>query len=295
MKTGFIGILNNPATSLNSHSAGWNHLVRMLVDPSADFLDETEDWSSYDRLIINHGLNFRPGVFNVIGGIGESVHSRIRRLGDALESSEVLQFDGFQMRDFIEKRLSGEYEFDGEIPATHLPARSKLVLGDSHSISIWPGSDHSIERRDGQTLWGFLKNPKHADFLYLGNIDVRFHLCRQQDPLKSMHALLDRYLQFAASCKAKVSCLLPVESETRKIPGTGLYKGQPFYGSQADRAFLVNEFNSRLVESGLDVHCWPKAWYENIEQYEREVMEPRQSVHIRPKHYANSIRDIRGT
>lgn len=295
MKTGFIGILNNPATSLNSHSAGWNHLVRMLIDPSADFLDETDDWSSYDRLIINHGLNFRPGVFNIIGGIGESVHARISRLGDALESSEILQFDGFQMCDFIKKRLSEEYEFNGEIPSIHLPERSKVVLGDSHSISVWPGPDHSIERRDGQTLWGFLKNPKHADFFYLGNIDVRFHLCRQPDPVAAMEDLAARYIEHAKSCAARVSCLLPVESESRKIPGTGLYKGKPFYGSREDRAFLVESFNAILMESGLSVHTWPSEWYENIEQYEREIMEPRQSVHIRPKHYANPIRDIRST
>jgi hypothetical protein len=294
MKTAFAGILNNPASSLNSHSAGWNRLVRSLVDPEAVFVSEDCDWSKFDRIIINHGPNFKPGAFNIIGGIGEAVLLRLEKLAAAFETAEVYQMDGFNLADFLQKRLPGKYDFDGEIPFMPLPSRDKLVLGDSHSISVWPGSDHAIERRDGQTLWGFMKNPKAADFLYLGNIDVRFHFCRQPDPLKalqSMHALVDRYLQFAASCKAKVSCLLPVESESRKIPGTGLYKGQPFYGSQADRAFLVNEFNSRLMESGLDVHCWPKAWYENIEQYENEIMEPRQSVHIRPKYYANQIRN----
>jgi hypothetical protein len=289
VKTAFAGILNNPANSLNSHSAGWNRLVRSLVDPKAVFVGEDCDWSAFDRIIINHGPNFKPGSFNIIGGIGDAVLMRLEKLAVAFDTAEVYQMDGFNLGDFLQKRLPGRYDFEGEIPLMPLPQRDKLVLGDSHSISVWPGPEYAIERRDGQTLWGFMKDSKPADFLYLGNIDIRFHLCRQENPLKSMHSLLDRYLQFAADCKAKVSCLLPVESETRKIPGTGLYKGQPFYGSQADRALLVNEFNSRLVESGLDVHCWPKTWYENVEQYENEVMEPRQSVHIRPKHYASQI------
>lgn len=292
MKTGFIGILNNPSTSLNSHSAGWNHLVRLSIDPSAEFLTEKSDWRPFSRLIINHGPNFKPGSYNVIGGIGAPVIERVNKLIDAIEAGvEVLQFDGFQISDFVKKRLPSYFECDGEIPAISMPEKDKLVLGDSHSISVWPGPEYAIERRDGQTLWGFMKNPKPADFLYLGNIDIRFHLCRQDDPLESMHKLLDEYLQFAASCKAKVSCLLPVESESRKLPGTGLYKGKPFYGSQEDRAFLVTEFNSRLAESGLEVHRWPVEWYDNVDQYENEVMEPRQSVHIRPKYYANQIRN----
>lgn len=289
MRTAFAGILNNPASSLNSHSAGWNRLVRKLIDPEAVFIGEESDWSEFDRIILNHGPNFKPGVFNIIGGIGEAVLKRIEKLASVLGTAEIWQVDGFDLGDFLQKRLPGKYDFEGQIPFMPLPQKDKLVLGDSHSISVWPGPEYGIERRDGQTLWGFMKSPKPADFLYLGNIDVRFHLCRQESPLKSMHSLVDKYLQFAASCKAKVSCLLPVESESRKIPGTGLYKGQPFYGSQADRAFLVEEFNARLADSGLDVHRWPSEWYDNVEQYEHEVMEPRQSVHIRPKYYANKI------
>ncbi len=64
MKTAFAGILNNPASSLNSHSAGWNRLVRLLVDPEAVFVSEDCDWSKFDRIIINHGPNFKPGVEN---------------------------------------------------------------------------------------------------------------------------------------------------------------------------------------------------------------------------------------
>jgi len=293
MKTGFIGVLNNPSTSLNSHSAGWNYIVRELIDPDADFLTENDDWSGYDRLIINHGLNFKPGVFNVIGGIGEAIHKRLEKLAAAFETAMVDQFDGFQLQDFLEKRLPGQYEFEGQIPGVVFPPRNKLMLGDSHSLSVWPGADHMIERRDGQTLWGFLNDPKKADFLYMGNIDIRFHLCRQADPLTATRQLASRYVDFARNCGAKVSCLLPVESESRKLPGTGLYKGKPFYGSQADRTYLMEEFNAILCNSSLEVHKWPKEWYNNLEQYENEVMEPRQSVHIRPKHYANQIRNPR--
>jgi hypothetical protein len=132
-----------------------------------------------------------------------------------------------------------------------------------------------------------LQNPIKADFYYFGNIDVRFHLGRQVDPIQSTMNLVKNYIELAKQHNAKVSCLLPIESESRKIPGTGLYKGEKFYGSRELRSWLVQLFNAELINSGLEVNIWPQKWYDDIEFYEKEVMEPKQSVHIRPKYYAN--------
>ena len=55
------------------------------------------------------------------------------------------------------------------------------------------------------------------------------------------------------------------------------------------RAKLVELFNKELLSSGLEVNEWPKLWYEDINFFQKEVMEPKQSVHIRPKFYTNNI------
>jgi hypothetical protein len=289
MRTAFIGILNNPSTSLNSHSAGWNEIVRRLTDENSVILNEKDNWLEYDRLIINHGPNFREGSFNMIGGMSFEIESRIRKLIECKEKGiEILQYDGFQMQDFLSKRKLNFY-WSGEIKKYSIRHDRKLLLGDSHSISVWPGTDYTIHRLDGKTLYGFLKDPYPANYLYFGNIDVRFHLCRQPDPEKATIELVERYIKFAKECKAKVSCLLPIESESRKIPTTGMYKGKKFYGSRELRSKLVSIFNQHLIDSGLDVNIWPHEWYTNIDFYEKEVMEPKQSVHLRPKYYANKI------
>lgn len=292
MKTGFIGIMNNPSTSNNSHSAGWNELIRNSIDENSKILTEKDNWLEYDRLIINHGPNFKQGSFNIIGGISSEVIQRINKLIECKTNGiEILQIDGFQMKDFLIKRKL-DYKFDYEIEEISVIKKDKLLIGDSHSISVWPGNEYNIQRLDGKTLFGFLKSPTTADYLYFGNIDIRFHLCRQSNPEKATKELVKRYIEFAKSCKAKVSCLLPVESESRKLPNSGLYKGKKFYGSREERANLVDLFNNELLSSGLEVNQWPSEWYTNIEFYEKEVMEPKQSVHLRPKFYSKNLKFI---
>lgn len=289
MKTAFVGIMNNPSTSINSHSAGWNELVRLSIDQDSVILTEKDDWTKYDRIIINHGPNFKEGSFNIIGGISFEVQDRIRKIIECKQlGKKIYQFDGFQMDDFVTKRKL-DFSWYGKIDQIYIDRKSKLLLGDSHSISVWPGVEYSIHRIDGKTLYGFLKNPYPANYLYLGNVDIRFHLCRQPDPEQATIELVKRYINYAKECGAKVSCLLPVESESRKIPLSGTYKGKKFFGSREIRSKLVNIFNSYLLDSGLEVNQWPQSWYTDIEFYEKEVMEPKQSVHIRPRYYANKI------
>lgn len=278
---GMIGILNNPSTSLNSHSAGWNHILATKI--GCEILNEKDDWNQYNTLIINHGLNFKPGSFNIIGGFNPEIYQRITKLLNF--KGKLFQIDGFQMSDFVEKRNLSVW-WDEEIPFYEIPKADKLIVGDSHSVSVWPGKKYEIARMDGKTLYGFLKDPFiRADYYYFGNIDIRFHLGRQSNPIRAAMELAKRYVKLAKQNNAKVSCLLPVESETRKLPGTGKYKGQNFFGTRELRARLVHVFNNVLINSELEVNRWPEKWYQDINFYEKEVMEPRQSVHLRPKYY----------
>lgn len=282
MKIGIIGILNNPSKSLNSHSAGWNEIIRKMISKDAVILSEKDEWNDFDILIINHGPNFKPGSFNIIGGFTQEHYIRIEK---ALAfKGELYQIDGFQFDDFFVKRKL-PYFYGEKIKDYIIEKKDRLVIGDSHSLSIWPNSNYSISRNDGKTLYGFLKDPKPANALYFGNIDIRFHLARQADPIKATLELVKRYIKFAKTCNATLVCLLPVENEDRKLPGTGLYKGQKFFGSRELRSKLVEIFNNELLSSGLNVLQWPKKWYEDINYYQENVMEPKQSVHIRPKFY----------
>lgn len=283
-----IAILNNPATSMNSHSAGMVNIVANLFN--ADVLTENDDWNSYESLIIYHGVNFKPGSYNVIGGINEKVLERCDKLMNYKNTGLVCTLDGFQLNDFSRKRRLSKYDNFMNIESIDLPTRDKLIVGDSHSISVWTGPEYSINRMDGKTLYGFLKDPIIADHYYFGNIDIRFHLSRQVDPIEATKELAQRYIQHAKINNATVTCLLPVENDNRKIPGTGLYKGKPFYGSNRLRSTLVSIFNNELLQSGLNVVTWPDRWYEDIEFYQENVMEPKQSVHIRPKYYQKKLR-----
>jgi hypothetical protein len=284
-KIAIIGILNNPAMSLNSHSAGMVNIVSCLFN--AKILNEDDNWDEFDELIIYHGVNFKKGSFNVMGGINDIILKRCKKLFDF--KGEIKTLDGFQLNEFSIKRKLNLYNDYSNILEIELPQKDKLIIGDSHSISIWPNSDYSINRIDGKTLFGFLKDPIKADFYYFGNIDIRFHLPRQSNPQEATLELVKNYIQLAKLHNAKVSCLLPIENEDRKIPSTVLYNKQKFCGTRELRVELCNIFNTELLNSGLNVHVWPKSWYDDINYYQNEVMEPKQSVHIRPKFYAKNL------
>lgn len=289
MKTGIIGILNNPATSINSHSSGMVNIVKNLFD--ADILSEKDNWDNYDQLIIYHGPNFKKGVFNIIGGINEDVKTRCNKLINY--KGLIKSLDGFQFIDFINKRKLN-YSYNNLFEEIELPEKNNIVIGDSHSISAWFNKEYTIKRIDGKTLHGFLKlnydlSNYDKKIIYFGNIDIRFHICRLNNPELELNLLIDKYLNYCHKYNCEIVNLLPIESESRKIPGTGLYKGEKYFGSMQQRQELVYIFNNSINNSGLKTYKWPEKWYNNIDYYENNVMEPKQSVHIRPKYYQKNL------
>ena len=299
MKQGIIGVLNNPASGMNSHSAGWNMLVRDLVCPGADFLTEKDTWHDCDELFVMHGPNFKPGTYNIIGGIGKEVLERVGKFNTF--NGPITVLDGFEIDNFLNKRGLSQYaksfRYEKRRGINYWSVKENMVIGDSHSISVWPGPTHGIDRRDGKTLWGFLKEPPNLSaykdiILYFGNIDIRFHLMRQPKPLQAARELMVKYIQYAIKYNATLVHLLPVEHESRKLPGTGLYKGKPFYGSMKERQNLVNYCNNLMSNYGK-VLTWPDYFLAEDGSLSFEVMEPRQSVHLRPKYYKRyDVNDI---
>lgn len=290
MKKGIIGILNNPAQSENSHSSGMVNIVCKLFD--AEVLTENNNWDKYDELIIYHGVNFRPGSYNIIGGINDAVLKRAKMLSDY--KGLVFSLDGFQLGEFSKKRklkLYDEHEFFNIIP---LPDRNNLVIGDSHSISVWPDETYTLSRNDGKTLYGFLKEDRNLTkyyniIFYFGNIDVRFHLGRQSDPIAATKELFTRYCEYARKYNATLVQLLPIEDESRIIPKSGLYKGKPFYGSIELRKEIRKVANEIMYNSDIPMFIWPDFFTDEKGNLKFEIMEPKQSVHIKPKFYLNKL------
>jgi len=291
MKTAIIGILNNPATSLNSHSAGMNQIVSSLF--KADILNQNDNWNDYERLIIYHGPNFKEGSYNVIGGINDDVLNRANKLNEF--KGIVKTLDGFQLNDFSIKRKINLYNTEKTFEKIELPFMKNMVIGDSHSLSVWPNETYGISRNDGKTLFGFLKLEKDLSMyehviLYFGNIDIRFHLCRQPDPISATKELFNRYIEYAKKYNCTLVELLPIEDESRKLPGSGLYKGKPFFGSIEQRKQIREIANEIIRNSDIGYLSWPKDYIDEKGNLKFDVMEPKQSVHLRPAFYLRNFK-----
>ena len=291
MKKGIIGILNNPATSLNSHSSGMVNIVSELLD--AKILTEKDDWSDFEELIIYHGTNFKANSFNVIGGINEEILNRAHKLNSY--KGNIYSLDGFQLKDFSIKRKLNLFDEVNLYSLIDLPKKENLVIGDSHSLSVWPDKSYSISRNDGKTLHGFLKlNMDLSEYkkiiFYFGNIDLRFHLARQSNPEQSTKELFNKYCDYASKYNSTLTMLLPVEDESRKIPKSGQYKGKNYFGSMELRKELRLIANDIIKNSSIDYISWPSTFLDLKGNLNFEIMEPKQSVHIRPKYYIKEIK-----
>jgi hypothetical protein len=291
MKIGIIGILNNPAKSNISHSAGMIKIVAKLYN--ATVLNDKDNYDEYDTLIIYHGPNFKSGSYNIIGGINDKILKRAEKLSKY--NGNVLSLDNFQLNDFSIKRKLKLYDNFKSFIKIELKDAENLVIGDSHSLSVFPHhlNNYTINRNDGKTLFGFLKlnknlsNYKHI-IMYFGNIDIRFHLCRQNNPELATINLFNDYVNYAKKFNTTLTELLPIEHESRIIPKSGQYKGNNFYGDIELRKKLRLIANNIIINSGLPVLTWPNYFYDDLKNLKFEIMEPKQSVHIKPKYYINN-------
>jgi len=297
-----------------SHKSSWPYLLSSQlksVGLMSDVLAKNDDINRYDVWLISLPMEFQ-GTFNLFGGANEETASRIKRLSKFKGQIYILNQDMPDMGAFIESRMNAACDEWKEMdPQTYTDLSKKIeridlilksdtfIYGDSHSVSVYePGAN--ISRNDGQTLHGFLKRKEEFTYppgtkriiLYMGNIDVRHHIFRQENPMQALENLVKRYVEFAKELQevhgmeyVGLVDLLPVEHEDRKIPKTGWYKGTPFFGTRQQRADAVKQFNKLLnlfsYEYGHDVISWPKEWYVlDPDKYAKEYMEKPGSVHL---------------
>jgi hypothetical protein len=301
MKAAVIGMLNNVGSSQSHHGGGYYHvMLNILKSEHPGDLDVNPDpliWNEYERLYILEGVNYQENVFNFIGGPQSEHKAKLEAManykGLAIAVNVPIDLNVFNKRFNIDHQFTAINCID--FARLHANNTKKLVRGDSHSLSVWkPG--FGLDRTDGKTLFGFLKdadslieewNQKYDEVvLYFGNIDIRFHLMRQDNPAEAVGDLIRRYVEFAKKLNnATLVNLLPVEHESRKLPGTGLYLKQPYFGTRQERARLVDTANRIMNNSGLKTLQWPNEWIDEDGMKMFEYMEPKQSVHLKPKYY----------
>jgi hypothetical protein len=301
MKAAVIGMLNNVGNSTSHHGGGYYHvmlsILRSYHPEGLTVNPEPSTWNEYERLYILEGVNYQENVFNFIGGPQpehiEKLEAMAKYTGLPIAVNTPIDMNVFN------KRFGVDHQFSAinTIPYARLYGEDtrKLVRGDSHSLSVWkPG--FGLDRTDGKTLFGFLKdadslvdvwNEKYDKvILYFGNIDLRFHLMRQENPRAAVGDLFRRYIEFAKKLNnATLVNLLPIEHESRKLPGTGLYLKQPYFGTRQERMDLRDAANRIMNNSGLKTIQWPDEWIDEDGMKMFEYMEPKQSVHLRPRHY----------
>jgi hypothetical protein len=301
MKAGVIGMLNNVGSSTSHHGGGYYHVMMSILKAEhkgeLSFNPDPSTWNEYERLYILEGVNYQENTFNFIGGPQPEHRAKLEAManykGIVIAVNVPIDLNVFNKR----------FGVDHVFPAINCinyakhygKDTRKLVRGDSHSLSVWkPG--YGLDRTDGKTLFGFLKdadslvtelNEKYDEvILYFGNIDLRFHLMRQDNPQAATGELFRRYVEVAKKLNnATLVNLLPIEHESRKLPGTGLYLKKPFFGTRKERMILRDTANRIMNNSGLNTLKWPDEWIDEDGMKMFEYMEPKQSVHLKPKYY----------
>jgi hypothetical protein len=310
-------VVGDIGVSIASHKYAWPTMLQgQLKAAGYSNVDINRqgklNWSDYDVILIEHGMEFK-GTFNIFGGVKDDKFfyfidrlftPNVRMYCYGCDMPLVGNFvkgrakHGTELFKTLEPRADEINEICSKIPKVdHIDKTGGLVFGDSHSFSLWrPG--YMSSRHDGLTLHGALTRglgtyvyPWVSDLVfYMGNIDVRHHLMRQQNPLEAVDKLVNELeTQLVQMCKEKpmnisVSEVLPIENPSRKIPKTGFYKGTPFMGSWEERTAISKYMNLKLremcIRRNFQLLETPKCFFNDKGELDFRVMEKPQSVHI---------------
>lgn len=312
MKKCLIGATHNISDGLYSHKSAWARMWAQQLGVELITGNKTLDLSEYDVVYIDQGMEF-AGSLNLFGGaVDVGWAKRLMTIkGDIISLDQPLgdygELGKSRLRACSDEWAAFDWDALSELckKATTLKQSDrktkKLCFGDSHSFSALPSLDYMACRNDGLTMFGAIKKGfsewitpfGEIDSLvvYLGNIDIRHHLCRQEDPVKSTKDLVDKLGEELKSLGIKnieIVAPLPIESEDRVLPKTGWYKGTPFAGSWVDRdivmSTMISSMETLCKNNGYSLFTWPESWYKMSPINFMSMMEKPRSVHLA---YAN--------
>lgn len=314
-------IIVNPISKIpqlkNSHVRGWSQVWAEQLQGEIDHKCN-QPFEPYDSIFIEHGVNY-GGTLNLFGGADDGLYDRISHV---MASQCVFSLDvdmpdwGEQLRKRIgnattSTKITNEWCDDlstwckkvATIKQESINWLDGVSVGDSHTTSFSRKED-VVLRTNGKTLFGTLRKglenelrgfiPNGPITFSLGSIDIRHHIMRHADREEfGVMALVKEYVKQGDAIGKKYgvdvyySAPVPVEYEGRKLPKTGYYKGQPFFGSRDERLGLTMHF-IELLNKYTDgrVVMPPEEWYSmDGEKYAKTYMEANSSVHISPEYY----------
>jgi hypothetical protein len=294
------GTFNKIPRKKNSHGYGWARCWSENLDVGINY-----DGNVVETLYVDHGVNFGDSL-NLFGGFTLDLKKRIDNF---LLANEVYSLDipmpeyGNMLakrKDVEDKawcaRVQQKCDQAKTLLSTDLDIEW-LTIGDSHIAAFAPYNSMII-KTDGLTLNGQLDK----DFQYIkdhiakcnnlkgitmsfGNIDIRHHLCRLNVDPRDMW--ID-WLRFGDSLGIDVeySTPWPIEFEGRRLPKTGYYKGEPFWGTQEERTGMLHDIIECMDLVEMNRIKYPDEWLTmNPETFAKEKMESVSSVHISPECY----------
>lgn len=306
-KLGVIGITTNPACRYYSHNAGWSAVMKKIAEANgfeARILRNDDDWGLMDALLCCEGVNFRNGQWNLYGGVQQPLIERLGMYRDF--PGDIYFYYPEPCPDYNDLMSTRKIQGGGDLripePFGILEAEG-LVIGDSHAISVYE-ENHEIYRMDGRLLFSMLRKGAKELFdrifwlgrewphvrIYFGNIDARFHWVRLGLDEVDVYDLAMSLVSAARRLRERVDRvslvhLLPIEDESRRIPMTGRYKGQRFFGTADERQHLVDYFNKTLSQCWDDVLTWDHLKRTPEGRLDFCHMEAKSSVHLAPHSY----------
>ena len=321
IKVGICALVGKISPKISSHKGAWAHMLWNQLKnagyTNAEVITSNDtDWNDYDAILIDHGMEFK-GTFNIFGGSNDDLYHQLMRLfsntrmyslhhdmpdiGNLIKTRLKAGTDLFKT---LEDRIEEATQICQQIPRTdHIEKTDKLCFGDSHSFGMYQAG-YMCQRHDGLTMHGTLKRGIETYVypwiksltIYLGNIDVRHHLMRQDDPKGAVDTLMEKYEAQLKTLQSdhgveniEIVQVLPIENESRVLPKTGYYKGTPFMGSWAERTALVKRINTAIVEmasrNGWQVYKHPEVYFNDKGELTFDVMEKPKSVHISREFY----------
>jgi hypothetical protein len=293
------GVFQSITKKPSSHTHGWSRTWAENLKTSIN-----HDNEALAGIYVDHGVNF-GGSLNLFGGYDDKLDRRVR---NALEAEVVWSLD-IDMPDYA-RMLGSRKDVPREIlqPLEEWQAKAKtlrstdlglpwLTIGDSHTAA-WAPWDSMVVKENGKTLFGqansgfsyvreFLeKCPQiRGVTMVFGNIDVRHHIIRTGSDWREMYAA---WREFGDSLDIEVEYAAPwpVEFEGRKLPKSGWYKGEPFWGSWQERSELVRDIHAFMEREKMKKVSFPDEWFAlDPETYAKDRMEKPQSVHLSPLFY----------